>query len=137
LAGPELLKALGCLALLSGPLLGATELDVRDTRFTVNGTPTFLLGVSYYGALGAPADFVHRDLDDMQRHGFNWIRLWATWAAFTNDVAAVDGEGRAREPFLGRLTSLLAECGRRGLVVDVTLSRGNGVTGPARLATIE
>jgi hypothetical protein len=43
---------------------------------------------------------------------------------------------RAREPYLGRLSSLIAECDRRGMAVDVTLSRGNGVTGPARLATI-
>jgi hypothetical protein len=32
---------------------------------------------------------------------------------------------------------LVAECDRRGLVLDVTLSRGNGVTGPARLQSAE
>ncbi len=37
----------------------------------------------------------------------------------------MDTRGRPREPFLGRLKWLVAECDRRGLVVDVTLTRGN------------
>ena len=45
---------------------GGTVLGVRDTRFTLNGEPTFLLGISYYGGLGAPEEFVRRDLDDLQ-----------------------------------------------------------------------
>ena len=74
---------------------------------------------------------VRRDLDDLQRHGFNWLRVWATWAAFDHDVSAVDAAGRPREPFLGRLKWLVAECDRRGLVVDVTLTRGDAAAGGA------
>jgi len=85
----------------------ATILGVEGTRFTLNGKPTFLLGVSYYGGLGASEDFIRRDLDDIQRSGFNWLRLWATWTAFDNDVSAVDARGRPREPFLGRLKWLV------------------------------
>jgi hypothetical protein len=116
--------------------MAATILGIKDTRFTLNGSPTFLLGISYYGALGAPEATLKQDLDEMQRHGFNWLRLWATWHAFENDVAAVDGEGHPRPQFLERLKSLVAECDRRGMVVDVTLSRGNGVTGPQRLQSL-
>lgn len=101
----------------------ATVLGVDGTRFTLNGQPTFLLGISYYGGLGASEDLIRRDLDDIQRSGFNWLRLWATWTAFDNDVSAVDAQGRPREPFLGRLKRLVSECDRRGLVVDVTLTR--------------
>ncbi|AMV36054.1 hypothetical protein [Planctomyces sp. SH-PL62] len=123
------------LAVLSAPIpavaAGRTELGVQGARFTVNGRPTFLLGASYYGGLGAPADFVRRDLDDLQRNGFNWVRVWATWGAFGRDVSAVDADGRAREPFLGRLVELVADCDRRGLVVDVTLTRGDGTAGGA------
>lgn len=108
-----------------------TVLGVRDTSFTLNGEPTFLLGMSYYGALGAPEEFVRRDLDDLTRHGFNWVRVWSTWRAFDRDVSAVDVEGQPREPFLGRLRWLVAECDRRGLVVDVTLTRGDGTNGGA------
>lgn len=113
------------------------ELGLRDSQFTLNSQPTFLYGISYYGALGAPEEVIRRDLADMKRHGFNWLRVWATWAAFSNDVSAVEGDGSAREPFLTKLKNLVAECDRRGLVVDVTLSRGNGVTGPPKLQTHE
>jgi hypothetical protein len=115
---------------------GPTPLGVRGTQFTLRGKPTFLLGISYYGALGASDEVLRRDLGEMRRRGFNWLRLWATWAAFGHDVSAVDGEGRARAPQLARLRKLVELCDRQGLGVDVTLSRGNGVTGPARLQTL-
>lgn len=111
----------------------ATELGIKGCEFTVNGAPTFLLGISYYGALGASEEIVRRDLGDMQRYGINWLRVWATWSAFGNDVSAIDADGRPREPFLGKLQWLVSECDRRGRVVDVTISRGNGATGRPRL----
>ncbi|MBN2451382.1 MAG: hypothetical protein JXR77_13405, partial [Lentisphaeria bacterium] len=100
-----------------------TVLGIQGTRFLLNGEPAFLLGFSYYGALGAPDAFVREDLEDAQRCGFHWLRVWATWNAFDSNVSAVDADGRAREPFLGRLRRLVAECDRRGMVVDVTLTR--------------
>jgi hypothetical protein len=102
-----------------------TILGIEGTRFTVNGKPTFLLGASYYGALGAPEGFVRKDLADFQRHGFNWLRVWATWRAGDSNVSAVDGQGRPHEPFLGRLQWIVTECDHRGLLLDVTLTRGN------------
>jgi hypothetical protein len=113
-----------------------TKLSIDGTRFAIDGKPTFLLGVSYYGALGASEDAIKRDLDDMQRHGFNWFRMWATWSAFSNDVSAVDKEGQAREPYFSKLKWLIAECQHRGMVVDVSLSRGNGISGPSRLGEV-
>lgn len=101
-----------------------TVLGIKDSQFTLNGKPAFLLGISYYGALGAPEDFIRRDLDELQKHGFNWLRVWATWHAFDHDVSAVDARGQRREPYFAKLQSLVAECDRRGLVVDVTLARG-------------
>ncbi len=121
---------------LDGPTAPPTVLGVREERFTVNGVPTFLLGFSYYGALGASQDLIRLDVDEAERNGFNWLRVWATWNAFGHDVSAVGIDGRAREPFLGKLRWLVAECDRRGLVVDVTLTRGKaapGVTPGGRL----
>jgi hypothetical protein len=115
----------------------APNLGTQGSQFTVDGKPTFLIGMSYYGALGATEEFVRRDLADMKRHGINWIRVWATWPAFENDVSAVDTNGRPRQPFLDKLHWLVAECGRHGMIVDVTLSRGNGLVGPPRLQTHE
>jgi len=123
--------------LTAGAAIASTELGIYGKQFTINSRPTFLAGISYYGALGASEDFIQRDLDDMQKYGFNWFRVWATWGAFDNEISAVDLEGNPREPYLAKLQWLVAECDRRGIVVDVTLSRGNGVTGPVRLQSTE
>ncbi len=53
----------------------------------------------------------------------------ATWGGFDTNVSAVTVAGLPREPFLSRLTWLVAECDRLGLVVDVTLSRGKELPG--------
>lgn len=113
-----------------------TRLQIDGSRFTINGKPTFLHGVSYYGALGAKRKSVIRDLDDMQEHGVNWVRVWATWSAFDNDVSAVDNEGRAREFYMQELKWLIAECDRRGVVVDVTLTKGEGRLGNAHVSAL-
>jgi len=113
-----------CVVSLQAKGQDATVLGIEETRFTLNGKPAFLLGFSYYAGLGASEESIHSDLDDFQKHGFNWLRVWATWASFGNDVSAIDAQGRAREPFLGKLKWLVAQCDRRGLIVDVTLTRG-------------
>ena len=123
--------------IVSAVASAGTELGIKGNQFTINGKPTFLLGISYYGALGASKDFIRRDLDDMQKYGFNWFRLWATWGAFNNEVSAVDIQGNPREHYLTKLKWLIEECDRRNIIVDVTLSRGNGVTGPVRLQSTE
>ena len=123
-----------CLAVLAGGAstfdgVSATVLGIDGVHFTVNGQPTFLLGLSYYGALGASKEFIRRDLDDAQHDGFNWLRVWATWGAFDHDVSAVGTDGRAREPYLDKLKWLMAECDRRGVIVDITLTRGKASAG--------
>jgi hypothetical protein len=125
---------LACL-LLFPTAAGAVTLGAAGTRFTLDGKPAFLLGASYYGGLAASLEVVSRDLDQLMSAGINWIRVWATWAAFGNDVSAVDTEGRPRPEYLARLQRLVLEADRRGMVVDVSFSRGNGITGPPRLAT--
>lgn len=113
------------------PAAKTTVLGIENSRFTLNGKPTFLLGISYYGGLGATQDFVRRDLDDLGRRGFNWLRVWATWSAFGEDVSAVDPAGAPRQKYLERLKWLVAECDRRGIIVDVTLNRQTDSTGGA------
>src|SRR5687767_9825716 len=48
------------------PPAARTTLRTQDSRFTLNGKQVFLYGISYYGALGAPEEFIRRDLDDME-----------------------------------------------------------------------
>jgi hypothetical protein len=109
-----------------GDAAGRTVLGIRDTRFTINGEQTFLLGISYFAAMGAPEEFWRRDLDDLQSRGFNWLRVWASCGFFGQRISAVTAGGRPREPFLGKLERLVADCDGRGLVVDVTLTRSAG-----------
>jgi hypothetical protein len=106
-----------------------TILGVEDAHFTLNHRRAFLLGFSYYGALGAPQSFVQQDLSELHARGFNWLRVWATWGAYDTNVSAVTPAGLAREPYLSRLKWLVAESDRLGLVVDVTLTRGKELSG--------
>jgi hypothetical protein len=117
---------------------GATDIAVKGERFLLDGRPTFMLGCSYYGALGASEQTIRADLDEMRRCGFNWVRVWVTWAAYDNDISAVDrATGEARPQHMDRLRFLLRECDRRQMIVNVTISRGNGVTGKERLQSVE
>jgi hypothetical protein len=102
--------------------MAPTRLGTQDCRFTVGGKPTFLLGISYYGALAAPGAFIEPDLEDMQRYGFNWLRVWVRWKG----TSAVDADGEAIEPYMSRLVRLVDLCEQRSMVVDVTFVRSNG-----------
>ena len=121
-----LIVSFACSVRLPARAAESTVLGIDGSRFTLDGKGVFLLGLSYYGGLGASEEFVRRDLDDAQRHGFNWLRVWATWESQGNDVSAVDAKGLPRQPYMDRLVWLVAECDPRGLVVDVTLARGQG-----------
>lgn len=105
----------------------AVTLGIDGSRFTLNGQPAFLLGMSYYAGAGAPAEFVREDFKDLKRRGFNWVRVWATWNAFRRDVSAVDTDGNARQPYLDNLIALVKEADRQGMVVDVSLTRGEPI----------
>ncbi|MEI6390298.1 MAG: hypothetical protein WCT12_04255 [Verrucomicrobiota bacterium] len=115
-----------------------TILGAEGAHFTLNNRPAFLLGFSYYGALGAPEDFIRKDLIELRARGFNWLRVWATWGGYDSSVSAVTAAGLPREPYLSRLKWLVAECDRLGMVVDVTLTRGNELPGfQAHLAAVD
>ena len=115
-----------------------TVLGIDGTRFTLNRRATFLLGCSYYGALGAPREFIQKDLRDLREGGFNWVRVWATWGGYGTNVSAVTAGGLAREPFFGRLLWLVEECDRLGMVADVTLNRGKELGGfPGHLDAVK
>src|SRR4030095_15202243 len=86
---------------------------------------------------GASDDFIRRDLDDARRAGFNWIRIWANWASFSNDVSAVDAERRPRQELVSKLGRIVRFCDDHAMLVDISLSRGNGVSGPPRLQSLE
>jgi hypothetical protein len=125
-----------CAAALWPRRAAGVEVATEGTHFTLDGKPTFLLGCSYYAGLGASDETLRRDLDEMRRHGFNWVRVWATWTAFDHDVSAVDADGNPRAEYVERLKRVIDECDRRGMAVDVTLTRGNNAAGAPRLLEI-
>jgi hypothetical protein len=114
--------------------MGTTlTIDPTGQRFCLGGRATFLLGASYFAGVGASQDFLEDDLADLKVAGVNWIRVWATWAAFQNDVSAIDREGYDRKGSWDSLVRLVAFADKLGLAVDVTLSRGDGTAGPGLL----
>lgn len=88
--------------------------------FTLDGTPTFLKGISYFGyGSGPDGPGLKLDLDAMQKCGINWLRLWVTW----NEWSMLTREGAIVPAQATRLTAVLAELQRRGLAADLTLNR--------------
>lgn len=100
------------------------QLGVSGSHFTVEGAPAFLLGASYFAALGAPDDYILWDLSELRELGFNWVRVWATWRAFGDDVSAVSPWGANQEPYLTRLKRLCATTAELGLVVGLAIAPG-------------
>lgn len=100
-------------------------LGICGSSFTIDGQPTFLLGISYYAGCGAPTNIICQDLDRLGRYGFNWIRVWATWDLCGANVSAIGRDGRLREPYWSRLQYLIRTAEARKMIVDVTLSRGS------------
>lgn len=115
------------IALLVATAAWGTTLGVEGTRLTLDGRPTFLLGVSYYAGLARTPELMARDFDDLSARGVNWVRVWATWDMW-DSVPAVDAAGHAREPAMSNLRTLVRLADERGMVVDVTLHRGGVLT---------
>ena len=117
-----------CVALLGTAFVGHADgpvLGIHGPNFTIDGNETFLLGCSYYGALGIDdEESMRQDLDDLHQLGFNWIRVWATWSFDDLNVSAVASDGSIREPFMARLKRTCEIAGTRGMTVDVTVTRG-------------
>lgn len=92
--------------------------------FTIDGAPKYLNGISYYaGCSVSDPSWVTQDLDDMAAAGLNWIRIWTHWDAGGN-FCVTTPTGEVREPQMSRLKTIISECNKRGMIVDVTMHRG-------------
>ena len=105
------------------------KIDRAGERFVLNGEPAFLLGVSYFGALGAPEEFIEEDLTDLKRSGVNCIRVWPTWEAFGHRVSAFDADGDELSPAWEKLLWLCELADKLHFVVDVAFARGEAPGG--------
>lgn len=99
------------------PAQSATRVGLAADRFTIDGKPTFLLGVSYFDAL----DWHLSDLDALHSHRFNLIRIFLDWNTHDGNGAesAFDQDGNfVRSETVRALAQAAAA---RGIVVDVTI----------------
>ena len=113
-------------------------LAIDGDRFTIDGQPTFLLGISYYGALDAPEEFIRQDFAEFAMAGINWVRVWAMWGFFEQNLSAVDRDGNPRQPYHDRLLRLCELAKEHGLIVDVTLIHSGERSGqPTMLRDVE
>jgi hypothetical protein len=107
-------------------------LGTAGERFTVNGTPRFLVLTSYFDALDAAA------LDDdlaMLARSVDGVRIFANWWDVRDDgdcrnkfspggviERADDGGARVRPAGLDRLRHVLRRARAHGLIVDLTFA---------------
>ena len=98
-------------AATGGGTAGAMQLGIEGDRFTIDGVPTFLLGVSYFDG----RNFHIEDLDELAARRFNLIRIWLDW----NPASFFDAAGGLVAA--DTLLELAEACRVRGIVVDVTI----------------
>ena len=101
-------------ALASAQALSIRSFGVSGDRFTINGTPTFLIGVSYFDATGWKTS----DLDGFASRGINLIRIWLEdWSPGGNRF--LDPDGNIIDA--SSLVNLVRAAAARGIVVDATI----------------
>ena len=105
-------------------------IGIQGDRFTRDGTPAFLVFVSYFDALRA-SDRV----GDLAYFSGNvdGVRIFPTWWSYScsgdesrnthAEDTIFDASGNIREAFWPRFESFLDAAGRAGLIVDVSFSR--------------
>jgi hypothetical protein len=95
--------------------------------FTIDGVPTYMNGISYYGALSR--DDWSADIAKMKSAGINWVRVFVTCikdgakAGENGDFSAVDLKyniGEKREPYFSRFVALAKELDDNNITLDCT-----------------
>jgi len=118
--------------LLFSARLLAAELGVSGTKFTLDGKPFPLNGVSFFNAIYNPefnrSSEVRREwIRKFQRYGVNTLRIWSQW---DNKRGFVDtcptctlynSDGSPRMEHVEKLKAICADADREGAVVELVL----------------
>lgn len=108
-------------------------LGISGTSFTINGTPTFLRGFSYFDGKG----YYTSDLDWLKARNLRIIRVWLSdtlGSATTGPlIDPTSGEFRGADI----VKQLLNELAARGMVADLTIMRGSAPTSSVRNAACQ
>jgi hypothetical protein len=116
-------------------------LAVRGAQFTVDGTPRFLLLVSYFDALRASDATLNADFAWLRRQRIDGVRIFPNWwrCAAERQCGGHPGPdtlfapgGQVRPAPLARLRRVLATAASHGLVVDVSFARETVLDGNGR-----
>src|SRR5262245_5150169 len=110
------IAALLILTLFAGAA-NAQTLTVQGDRFAVDGTPRFLVFISYFGALGA--DNPTADLQYFRSKGFDAVRIWPN--VFTGPQL-MRSDGSLNPDSLARLQFVLDRAKEQKLIVDVSFT---------------
>lgn len=127
----HVLFVLATLVVLSGHL-GAAELGVSGTRFTLAGRPFPFTGVSFFNAIYNPnfnQDSATRRewLGKFRAHGINVLRIWCQWDNARGFVDAsptatlYHQDGSLRSEHLATLKAILADADGEGFVIELCL----------------
>jgi hypothetical protein len=129
-----------CTILLStGPqgtaLAADLELAIDEEMFTVNGTPRFLVFVSYFDAMDVSATNLHSDFAYLRSKGVHGVRIFPNWWDVQQDVwsfpnttyahapdTLIAANGTLRSASLTKFRSVLDIAKQEGLLVDVSFS---------------
>ena len=140
------LQAIGLLALtlaatLAAPRAAAApKLGVAGASFTLDGTPRYLLLVSYFDALRASDAILDEDFAWLRANGIDGVRSLPNWWRCEAqrqcgghpgaDTLFEAPSGRLRPDRLDRLRAVLAKAAGHGLVVDLSFTRETVASGP-------
>jgi len=95
--------------------VGPVTVGIAGDKFTVNGQPKFLLGVSYFDG----SNYQVSDFDALAARRFNLIRIWLDWGTAGDGRSFFDASGALVQG--QKLLNLVRAARARGLVVDVTI----------------
>lgn len=95
---------------------GPTRIGIAGDHFMINGTPRFLLGVSYFDA----RNWKRSDIDALATCGFNNIRIWMENGSGTFWKRwHLEPDGGLNDPV--GLLQLVRYCSAKGITVEVTI----------------
>ena len=117
-AGPRFARLLILLALGAfASEARAQKLTVQGDRFAIDGTPQFLVFMSFFGAMGAPN--IAQDLHFLKSAGFDGVRIWPN---LDTGPQLMNGDGSLRPDELRHLKFILDKARDERMVVDVTFT---------------
>ena len=114
------------------PAASPPRLAIDGPRFTIDGTPRFLVLVSYFDALRASDAVLEADFAWLRQHGIDGLRIFPNWWR-CEEVRRCGGhpgpdtllapDGRVRPERLARLRQVLAKAAQHRLVIDLSFAR--------------